>query len=65
MVEVLDREDKLFARRLHDTLQGRGIRCWLDEKQMLPGGAGGPWHPFVGQGAAVLLPAFAGELVGG
>ena len=30
-------EDKQFARRLHDTLQGRGIRCWLDEKQMLPG----------------------------
>jgi len=30
-------EDKLFARRLHDTLQGRGIRCWLDEKQVLPG----------------------------
>ena len=30
-------EDKLFARRLHDSLQGRGIRCWLDEKQMLPG----------------------------
>jgi TIR domain-containing protein/pentapeptide repeat protein len=30
-------EDKLFARRLHGTLQGRGIRCWLDEKQMLPG----------------------------
>jgi hypothetical protein len=30
-------EDKLFARRLHDTLQGRGIRCWLDEKQLLPG----------------------------
>lgn len=29
--------DKLFARRLHDTLQGRGIRCWLDEKQLLPG----------------------------
>ena len=29
--------DKDFARRLHDTLQGRGIRCWLDEKQMLPG----------------------------
>jgi len=29
--------DKSFARRLHDTLQGRGIRCWLDEKQMLPG----------------------------
>ncbi|MGO9517994.1 MAG: toll/interleukin-1 receptor domain-containing protein [Candidatus Korobacteraceae bacterium] len=30
-------EDKLFARRLHDTLQGRGIRCWPDEKQLLPG----------------------------
>ncbi|MEO1287747.1 MAG: toll/interleukin-1 receptor domain-containing protein [Chloroflexota bacterium] len=30
-------QDKAFARRVHDTLQGRGIRCWLDEKQMLPG----------------------------
>ena len=30
-------EDNLFARRLLDALQGRGIRCWLDEKQMLPG----------------------------
>ncbi len=29
--------DKAFARRLHDTLQGRGIRCWLDEKQLFPG----------------------------
>jgi hypothetical protein len=29
--------DKLFAKKLFDTLQGRGIRCWLDEKQMLPG----------------------------
>jgi hypothetical protein len=29
--------DKSFAGRLHDTLQGRGIRCWLDEHQMLPG----------------------------
>lgn len=29
--------DKLFARRLHDALQGRGIRCWLDEHQLLPG----------------------------
>ena len=29
--------DKSFARRLYDTLQGRGVRCWLDEKQMLPG----------------------------
>jgi hypothetical protein len=30
-------EDKSFARRLHDALQGRGIRCWLDEHQLLPG----------------------------
>jgi uncharacterized protein YjbI with pentapeptide repeats len=30
-------EDKFFARRLHDALQGKGIRCWLDEKQILPG----------------------------
>jgi hypothetical protein len=30
-------DDKPFAKRLFDTLQGRGIRCWLDEKQMLPG----------------------------
>jgi uncharacterized protein YjbI with pentapeptide repeats len=29
--------DKAFARRLHDQLQGLGIRCWLDEKQILPG----------------------------
>ena len=29
--------DKSFARRLHDQLQARGILCWLDEKQMLPG----------------------------
>ena len=30
-------QDKPFARRLHDTLQGRGIRCWLDEKQLRGG----------------------------
>jgi TIR domain-containing protein/pentapeptide repeat protein len=29
--------DKSFARRLHDQLQGCGIRCWLDEHQMRPG----------------------------
>lgn len=29
--------DASFARRLYDALQGRGIRCWLDEKQLLPG----------------------------
>ena len=30
-------EDKQFARQLHDRLQGRGIRCWLDEKELNPG----------------------------
>jgi hypothetical protein len=30
-------EDKSFARRLHDALQGRGIRCWLDEDQIKAG----------------------------
>ena len=29
--------DKDFARRLHNELQMRGIRCWLDEHQLLPG----------------------------
>jgi hypothetical protein len=29
--------DKSFARRLHNKLQGHGIRCWLDEHQLLPG----------------------------
>jgi uncharacterized protein YjbI with pentapeptide repeats len=29
--------DQSSARRLHDQLQGRGIRCWLDEHQLLPG----------------------------
>jgi hypothetical protein len=29
--------DKAFARRLHDALQGHGIRCWLDEKQLRGG----------------------------
>ena len=29
--------DRSFTRRLHDQLQGRGIRCWLDEHQILPG----------------------------
>ena len=29
--------DKSFARRLHDQLQGRGIRCWRDDHQLLPG----------------------------
>lgn len=28
-------EDATFARRLHDKLQSRGIRCWLDEKPSL------------------------------
>jgi TIR domain len=29
--------DKPFAIRLHDALQSKGIRCWRDEKQLLPG----------------------------
>ncbi len=29
--------DAVFAHNLHDRLQLRGIRCWLDEHQMLPG----------------------------
>jgi uncharacterized protein YjbI with pentapeptide repeats len=29
--------DKPFASRLYETLQSRGIRCWLDEHQVLPG----------------------------
>jgi uncharacterized protein YjbI with pentapeptide repeats len=29
--------DSGFAHSLHDQLQDRGIRCWLDEHQMLPG----------------------------
>ncbi len=29
--------DKDFAKRLHDRLQGIGIRCWLDEHQLNPG----------------------------
>lgn len=31
------RADKVFARKLHDSLQARGVRCWLDEHQLLPG----------------------------
>jgi hypothetical protein len=30
-------QDKVFARRLHDQLQGCGIRCWRDEHQLLSG----------------------------
>ena len=30
-------DDKRFARQLHDRLQGKGIRCWLDEHAMVPG----------------------------
>jgi TIR domain/Pentapeptide repeats (8 copies) len=29
--------DKSFARRLHDQLQVRGVRCWLDEHDLKPG----------------------------
>jgi hypothetical protein len=30
-------KDKAFALRLHDALQSKGVRCWLDEKQLSPG----------------------------
>jgi uncharacterized protein YjbI with pentapeptide repeats len=30
-------KDKSFARHLYKTVQDHGIRCWLDEKQLLPG----------------------------
>jgi hypothetical protein len=30
-------KDKAFARLVHDRLQRTGIRCWLDEHQLLPG----------------------------
>ena len=30
-------EDKEFAEKLHDALQKKGVRVWLDEHQMLPG----------------------------
>ncbi len=29
--------EKSFARRLHDQLQARGIRCWLDDHDLKPG----------------------------
>jgi hypothetical protein len=29
--------DNVFASRLHAALEDRGIRCWLDEKQLAPG----------------------------
>jgi hypothetical protein len=30
-------EDEKFASFLHDSLQERGVRCWLDKHQLLPG----------------------------
>jgi hypothetical protein len=30
-------EDKEFAQGLHDSLQAHGIRCWLDDKDMIVG----------------------------
>lgn len=30
-------EDKEFARQMHDRLQRNGIRCWLDERELVPG----------------------------
>ncbi len=37
-------KDQDFARRLHDHLQGEGIRCWLDEHELNPGD---PLHPTI------------------
>jgi len=37
MSPAISHEDKGFAHLLHDRLQGQGIRCWLDEHQLLPG----------------------------
>ena len=31
------RNDRIFAQRLYKHLKVSGIRCWLDEKQLLPG----------------------------
>jgi len=60
--------DKSFARRLHDQLQGRGIRCWLDDHQV----PGDDIHEQVQRGIklwdkvlGVLLEGLAHELVGG
>lgn len=30
-------KDREFARRLHDSLQNAGVRCWRDEKDLKPG----------------------------
>ena len=30
-------KDRLFAKKLHDALQKHGVRCWLDDRQILPG----------------------------
>jgi hypothetical protein len=30
-------KDRVFAERLYEWLQTNGVRCWLDQKQLLPG----------------------------
>ena len=30
-------QDKAFAKRLHHSLQSRGVRCWLDDHDLKPG----------------------------
>jgi len=37
MANLGHRAPSCLRGRLHDALQARGVRCWLDEKQMLPG----------------------------
>ena len=50
------RSDQPFARRLHEALQNRGLRCWLDEHPVLPGEAAArPINDRVGAGDIVLL----------
>lgn len=36
---VHSKSDKEFAKRVHDALQERGIRCWLDERRITPNDA--------------------------
>lgn len=42
--------DTAFARRLHDALQSRGIRCWLDEYESDPAGSDDPTLNWLGWG---------------
>lgn len=43
-------QDKTFALRVYETLQDNGIRCWLDEKEILPGD---PWREEIYKGISL------------